>query len=211
MTEQALVQAICDNLDDDGPRLVYADWLVEQGDDDLASFVRMQCELSSVEPTHADWPELCFQMEQAKNVSIPRLRKRLNQFFRIPDDLDVGFERGMPKSVQFRKLNDLESFGPNDVLAGTIRHLDLTRVSRQRESGWSEGIRDYCRSFDRGSPWEHTGANTTRIRLDHLVAAHDVLVYGQNGWGHFKELAGTSANRATPLPVHFSAPTYVCE
>jgi uncharacterized protein (TIGR02996 family) len=44
MTEQeAFLQAIIEEPDDDTPRLVYADWLDEHGDADRAEFIRVQC------------------------------------------------------------------------------------------------------------------------------------------------------------------------
>ncbi|HYT91149.1 MAG TPA: TIGR02996 domain-containing protein [Gemmataceae bacterium] len=40
--DQALLRAVIDNPDDDGPRLVYADWLEEHGDAERAEFIRIQ-------------------------------------------------------------------------------------------------------------------------------------------------------------------------
>jgi uncharacterized protein (TIGR02996 family) len=49
MTDRdALLRAICENPDDDAPRLVYADWLDEHGDPEQAEFIRLQLELSPV-------------------------------------------------------------------------------------------------------------------------------------------------------------------
>src|SRR6476619_208277 len=42
----ALVQAILHAPDDDAPRLVYADWLEENGDADRAEFIRVQCRVA---------------------------------------------------------------------------------------------------------------------------------------------------------------------
>ncbi len=39
----ALLRAICENPDDDTPRLIYADWLDEHGKPDYAEFIRVQC------------------------------------------------------------------------------------------------------------------------------------------------------------------------
>jgi uncharacterized protein (TIGR02996 family) len=44
---EAFLQAVCDNPDDDTPRLVYADWLEEQGQADRAEFIRIQCALAA--------------------------------------------------------------------------------------------------------------------------------------------------------------------
>src|SRR5450432_1685581 len=43
---QPFLAAILDRPAEDGPRLVYADWLEEQGDADRAEFIRVQIELS---------------------------------------------------------------------------------------------------------------------------------------------------------------------
>lgn len=39
---EALLQAVCDHLDDDTPRLVLADWLEENGEPERAEFIRAQ-------------------------------------------------------------------------------------------------------------------------------------------------------------------------
>src|SRR2546423_15203209 len=44
--EQGLLQAILESPGDDLPRLVYADWLDENGDPDRAEFIRTQVELA---------------------------------------------------------------------------------------------------------------------------------------------------------------------
>jgi uncharacterized protein (TIGR02996 family) len=42
----AFVRAICEEPDEDGPRLVYADWLEEHGEGDWAQFIRLACTLA---------------------------------------------------------------------------------------------------------------------------------------------------------------------
>jgi uncharacterized protein (TIGR02996 family) len=48
VTEQALLQAILADPDDDLPRLVYADYLEERGDP-RAEFIRLQCQLAALQ------------------------------------------------------------------------------------------------------------------------------------------------------------------
>jgi uncharacterized protein (TIGR02996 family) len=53
---QALLEAIAANLDDDAPRLIFADWLEEQGDP-RGAFIRAQCALAGLpaeDPRRAD-------------------------------------------------------------------------------------------------------------------------------------------------------------
>lgn len=44
--EEAFIQAIREAPSDDAPRLIYADWLEEQGQADRAEFIRVQCRLA---------------------------------------------------------------------------------------------------------------------------------------------------------------------
>jgi uncharacterized protein (TIGR02996 family) len=46
---EAFLLAICENPDDDTPRLVFADWLQEHGDEARAEFIRVQIELARKE------------------------------------------------------------------------------------------------------------------------------------------------------------------
>src|SRR5262249_53223602 len=41
--EDFLIRAVIANPDDDGPRLIYADWLDENGQQERADFIRIQC------------------------------------------------------------------------------------------------------------------------------------------------------------------------
>ncbi|WP_439625976.1 TIGR02996 domain-containing protein [Gemmata sp.] len=52
--EAGFLAAICAAPDDDTPRLVYADWLQERGDEARAEFIRVQCELARAGGCH--WP-----------------------------------------------------------------------------------------------------------------------------------------------------------
>jgi uncharacterized protein (TIGR02996 family) len=47
---EALLKAIIDEPEDDTPRLVYADWLDENGDPDRAEFIRVQVALARLAP-----------------------------------------------------------------------------------------------------------------------------------------------------------------
>lgn len=59
MTEQdALLAAIRDNPDDDTPRLVYADWLDENGEPARAEFIRVECESARTDRDSPAYPKL---------------------------------------------------------------------------------------------------------------------------------------------------------
>ncbi|HEY7153921.1 MAG TPA: TIGR02996 domain-containing protein [Gemmataceae bacterium] len=54
----AFLQAIREAPEDDTPRLVYADWLDENGDSERAEFIRVQCDLARREPSDPRYPDL---------------------------------------------------------------------------------------------------------------------------------------------------------
>src|SRR5436190_2117186 len=47
-THEGFLRDICENADDDTPRLVYADWIEENGDPERAEFIRVQCRLAKM-------------------------------------------------------------------------------------------------------------------------------------------------------------------
>jgi uncharacterized protein (TIGR02996 family) len=55
---EAILSAILEAPDDDAPRLVYADWLEEHGDEARADFIRVQLELARVPDYEPGWIEL---------------------------------------------------------------------------------------------------------------------------------------------------------
>jgi uncharacterized protein (TIGR02996 family) len=55
--EQAFLQDIIAHPDDDAPRLIFADWIEENGDPERAEFIRLQCQLARLDetdPGHAE-------------------------------------------------------------------------------------------------------------------------------------------------------------
>lgn len=55
--EAGFLQAILDSPDDDGIRLIYADWLEERGDP-RGEFIRLQCHLARLATNDQSWAEL---------------------------------------------------------------------------------------------------------------------------------------------------------
>ncbi|MBA4189259.1 MAG: hypothetical protein C0467_14780 [Planctomycetaceae bacterium] len=45
---EALLRAVCDNPDEDTPRLVFSDWLQENGEEERAEFIRLQCQTANL-------------------------------------------------------------------------------------------------------------------------------------------------------------------
>ncbi|MEZ6121751.1 MAG: TIGR02996 domain-containing protein [Planctomycetaceae bacterium] len=57
MDEQSFLDEICSHPDDDTPRLIYADWLEEQGNA-RGEFIRVQCEMATLKKTQVRYREL---------------------------------------------------------------------------------------------------------------------------------------------------------
>lgn len=56
MTErEALLRAVCEFPDDDTPRLVFADWLQEHGEEERAEFIRVQIEQTRLKKESIPW------------------------------------------------------------------------------------------------------------------------------------------------------------
>src|SRR5262245_61798913 len=65
--EAAFLDAIGEQPDDDGPRLIYADWLDENGDPARAEFIRSQCRLARMSESEAaatDLPGRAYQLQR---------------------------------------------------------------------------------------------------------------------------------------------------
>ena len=62
-TNTDFLQAILANPEEDAPRLIFADWLEEQGQSDRAEFIRGQCELAQLTEEHPRYKLLAAQME----------------------------------------------------------------------------------------------------------------------------------------------------
>ncbi len=66
--EAAFLHSILDNPDDDASRLVFADWLDDQGQADKARFVRLEVELSRLPRLHERFPASREELERLEEV-----------------------------------------------------------------------------------------------------------------------------------------------
>lgn len=62
--EKSFLQSICESPADDGPRLIYADWLDDHGQPERAEFIRTQIRLASIDEWDPARPDL-LRREQA--------------------------------------------------------------------------------------------------------------------------------------------------
>ncbi len=82
----ALLRAVLEYPDEDCPRLVFADWLDENEQHDRAEFIRLQCEISSIQsaaPTIGP-PESCSWLPKAAR-RVTELSRRERELHRCSD------------------------------------------------------------------------------------------------------------------------------
>jgi uncharacterized protein (TIGR02996 family) len=121
--DDAFLQAIIENPDDDTPRLVYADWLEEHGDPDRAEFIRVQIEMgrgvADPETGHRlRQREVCLLREHELRWTTP-LHGLVQR---------ARFVRGFPERVTLLAEGFLRHAGAVFRLA-PVRHLILTEAA----------------------------------------------------------------------------------
>lgn len=119
----AFVRAVCENTDDNTPRLVYADWLEENGDPAHAEVIRLQCRLDNTSDWDADAEETCCRIDDLLSVHAGRWLRPLGL------SLDnAEFSRGFVYSVKVTAAHFLESA---EVLhrSAPLREVTLSQVT----------------------------------------------------------------------------------
>jgi uncharacterized protein (TIGR02996 family) len=131
------LQAIFDEPDADAPRLIYADWLEDQGELDLATlagYIRTECELARLPPN---------AVERAA------LEERARELFEQceaswePLGMDVRSERGlavaeMPLEDFLARREELERCPALLGVCATVRGSELERLASEH---WPTGMR----------------------------------------------------------------------
>ena len=122
--EQGLLQAIRQQPDDDAHRMVYADWLGENGDGDRANFIRFQCwaEEANATPANRDkW------LADAAAL-LARHRQEWEQPLRDLGATEVEFHRGFPCHITIPAAAFLDHAGEIFERA-PIQSLRLTNLT----------------------------------------------------------------------------------
>ena len=122
--ESAFLRAVLADPADDAPRLIYADWLDEQGDP-RGEFMRVQCRLAELPPGHEAVGDLRRREQELLDSYEPAWRSALPPLLR-----NEFFVRGFVESAH---LSVREFLGHAGELLGSapIRHVHL------RPLGWS--------------------------------------------------------------------------
>jgi uncharacterized protein (TIGR02996 family) len=129
--DDAFLQAILEDPDDDTPRLVYADWLDEHGDADRAEFIRVQCELARLESQEIQDPQTQARVKALVVRQIALLETHRETWtWPLPKWARrrwCGFERGFVATVNISAELFLQR-GAELFRAAPVRHLALDGV-----------------------------------------------------------------------------------
>lgn len=122
MSEAALLQAIIESPDDDSLRLVYADFLEENGQPDRAAFIRVQIELAN--QPQAD--ERRASLEARERELLGRHEAAWAASLH-----GVTFQRGFVERIEVDGV-DLFLAGLGDVVRWPVRHLKFANCNLAR-------------------------------------------------------------------------------
>src|SRR5262245_35816935 len=131
---EGFVRAIAEDVYDDTPRLIYADWLEEHGDPDRAEFIRVQCELEAIRDRYEI--DRAWELHAREGQLLAKNRKKwLGRLPKGWDDWQTGaeieFRRGFVDTVSM-PVRTFLTLGPKILrLHPAVRRAVLFRVNGQ--------------------------------------------------------------------------------
>lgn len=136
-TDSAFVATILAAPDDDAPRLVYADWLDEQGDADRAEFIRLQVRLAHMAPDDLGRPGVQSRSHDLQRAHHVEWVNQLPQFDGVHWE---SFHRGFISAVRFdhpdlffEHADDVFAAAPvQEIQLHQFYHTHATRLAAVR-------------------------------------------------------------------------------
>ena len=132
MTErEALYRTICENPDDDTPRLVYADWLQENGEEARAEFIRVQCNLAKLPRSDPGWAECLVREQQLLDAHRHRVYARGDESWPegvFPPGPRTVMERGFPAIADIFHIEGDRAFRERQFINAIRSLTELTPV-----------------------------------------------------------------------------------
>ncbi len=135
---EALLHAICENPDDDTPRLVFADWLQEHGEEDRAEFIRVQCEAAKLGAKDGRQKELLRRASELQKQfgkkwlgELPVPHPEHIHWVEAPDWLDgETFDRGFAGLLRVKTTGTLAKYADKLFAATPVRRLMIWHIMR---------------------------------------------------------------------------------
>jgi uncharacterized protein (TIGR02996 family) len=135
---ELLLRAVCENPDDDTPRLVFADWLQEHGEEAWAEFIRAQVELAHGENATlkerekgliAEYGEKWSESLRAIGLSLVSYQKPIHRSMN-----GIEFRRGFPYGLQINE----EKAEFADHAAELFRRAPVQRIAFYHQWGYTK-------------------------------------------------------------------------
>jgi uncharacterized protein (TIGR02996 family) len=126
--EDALLQGIIENPDADGPRLVYADWLEEHGQQERAELIRVQCTLARMLPDDPQRDELQAREKALLTPHREAWGAPLRGLVR-----DLVFRRGFVEEVEV-SYEQFMSNAPALFQIAPLRHAEVVSWDDSRDT-----------------------------------------------------------------------------
>ncbi len=135
---EALLRSVCENSDEDTPRLVFADWLQENGEEARAEFIRAQVEAARL-PTDNDRRaglvrrgaaiQKRFGEQWLGELPVPD-KEHIN-WVEAPDWLDgETFDRGFPSLLRVKTTGTLAKYADKLFSATPVRRLMIWHIMK---------------------------------------------------------------------------------
>jgi uncharacterized protein (TIGR02996 family) len=128
MTEEdALFRAVCESPDDDGPRLILADWLEEHGQPERAEFIRLQCRTAR---RYLSWVYAYGNKESERERALnDQYGKRWLKGVPAPRGVYWHLWRGMPGHVWVQGWQELRRYGPRLFQVAPVEYVTFERLT----------------------------------------------------------------------------------
>jgi uncharacterized protein (TIGR02996 family) len=136
-TDSAFLSTILDNPDDDAPRLVYADWLDEQGEGDRAEFIRLQVRAARMLPTDPELPGIRARAEYLGRIHHVEWASRLPQFDGVHWEV---FHRGFFVAARFDHPDRFFAHARDVFSAAPIQELRLHQFANTHVPGLAKTV-----------------------------------------------------------------------
>ena len=124
---EALLRAVCENPRDDTPRLIYADWLEENGQPERAAFIRFSCEYPNPLLSYPQGRELLERSRQFDDWEV-KWGAELPALPGVKWDT-VLLERGFTTSVTFSSAKAFTAHADAVFAAAPVQRLCVKQVT----------------------------------------------------------------------------------
>jgi uncharacterized protein (TIGR02996 family) len=133
--QEAILSAVCERPDDDAPRLVFADWLEDNGDPQRAEFIRAQIELARLSSADERRVTLLARERQLWDEIGERLMAELPDVpgldWGAADDEAIPFERGFAARVTVERVASIRANRRLFLTVAPVRVLGLDHLSQR--------------------------------------------------------------------------------